>query len=335
MYIGSRKGIDRAMVEEAKVPFTGIHCGKLRRYFSFENFIDLLKLPIGIAQAVWYLTKMQPDVIFSKGGYVSVPVVVAGWLLRKRVILHESDVVPGLANKLCARLASDVCVSFQESVKYFKVKAPVHVVGNPVRKFVTSGRRKEGFKMTGFSRELPIVLVMGGSQGAQQVNKLVWRNLKRLLPICQVVHIAGRAKRGEELDALGLENYVQYDFVKEELPHLYAIADLIVTRAGANSLAEVAMLKKPSVLVPLGLEASRGDQIHNAKVFEKKGVSIALKSSFLDADTFFGAVEELVKYKSKLKEMRKSFEEFPENDAVDEIVELILGEEDKGVGARN
>jgi len=268
------------------------------------------------------ISKFRPDVIFSKGGFVSVPVVIAGWIARKRIIVHESDVIPGLANRVASKFAAEICVAFQETVKYFKGKK-VHVVGIPVRKEVSSGLKGKGYEMTKFNRDLPIVLVMGGSQGAQQVNVLVWRNLKRLLPICQIVHVCGYGKKGVALQALQLKNYCQFDFLENELPHLYAIADLIISRAGATALAEIALLKKPSVLVPLPLSSSRGDQIENARIFAKKKVAVVLDSDRVTADVFFEKVEDLVTHSSKLKQMVKNYEVFGENKSVEKITKII------------
>lgn len=323
LYIGSRSGSDKDVIAHCDVDFRGIYCGKLRRYFSFENFLDLFKIPIGIVQSLFIITKFKPDVVFSKGGFVSVPVVIAAWMARKRIVLHESDVVPGLANKIAAKFASDVCVAFKQATKHFRGKAVVHVTGNPVRSEIASGLKGKGDEMTGFNRELPVIMVMGGSQGAQQINKLVWRSLKKLLPVCQIIHICGKGKKGVSLDGLKLKNYKQFEFLTEGLPDLYAITDLVISRAGANSLAEIALLKKPSVLIPLPLSASRGDQIENAKVFEKAEVSVVLDPDAVNADEFSEVIVDLVTHVSKLQKMEKNYEDFAIEDAVGKIVELL------------
>lgn len=322
LYIGSRSGGDRKMVEEAGLRFQGVFCGKLRRYFSWENFLDFFKIPIGTLQALTIILRFRPDVIFSKGGFVSVPAVIAGWILRKRIILHESDVVPGLANRLMANLASEICVSFKESVKYFKNKK-VYITGNPVRSDILDGNKKKGLKLAELNDKLPIILVMGGSQGAQQLNKLVWKNLKKLLPICQIIHICGRGKAGVALKSLQLQGYKQFGFVKEDLKHLYAACDLVVMRSGANSLAEIALLQKPSVLVPLPLSASRGDQIHNARIFVKKGVSIMVDSDQITADDFGDILVETLQNDQKLANMQEAFKDWELGDSLEKITNII------------
>jgi UDP-N-acetylglucosamine--N-acetylmuramyl-(pentapeptide) pyrophosphoryl-undecaprenol N-acetylglucosamine transferase len=323
LYIGSNKGIDREMVEKAGIPFKGVHCGKLRRYFSWENLLDLFKIPIGICQSLSLISRFSPNLVFSKGGYVSIPVVIAAKLLGKKIIVHESDVVPGLANKICFRMADKILLSFPESAKYLdKFKEKLFVVGNPVRKEIMHGSKTQGYQLTKFNRELPIVLVMGGSQGAQKINQYIWSNLRELIPICQIIHICGSGKKGLALSGLGLKNYFQYEFVKEELAHFYAVCDLIITRAGANSIAEIMSLKKPAILIPLPKSSSRGDQIINAKIIQKKGLGLVLDQDKTDSREFLMKLKEFMNA-ANLETIGQRYQEIEQCDSLQEIVKII------------
>ena len=305
LYIGSRNGMEQKMIEEIGVPFVSISCGKLRRYFSFRNIVDFFRVPVGVVQAVAVLMKFKPDVIFCKGGFVSFPVAVAGWILRKPVILHESDVSPGLANRLCSRFASTICVSFEESKKYFRHKK-VLVTGNPVRRELALAKAENGLRFLGFSKDLPVVLVMGGSSGAEFINKMTWRNLEYLLPHYQVAHICGNGKVRDPEDLLRflkpehhqyLGHYRCFAFLDHELKDLYAAADVIVSRGGAVSLAEIDFFGKPAVLIPLGKSASRGDQILNVKAYAKDHVcKILFEGEFSDIE-FIDEIQKLYKHR--------------------------------------
>lgn len=278
MYVGSRSGLEREALEKfierrgfGRIEIREITCGKLRRYFSLRNFIDFFKVPIGIIQSFFIVLKFKPDVIFSKGGFVAVPVVIgarlAGLLGGKsaRIFIHESDVVPGLANRISARFADKIFVSFDESVKFFGKQAAgkVIVVGNPVRREIFGGSREVGLKMCGFNRFKSVILAMGGSQGALQVNNLVWNNLDELLKKYQVVHIVGKGNLNFGVKKPG---YKQFELLFDGLADVYACCEIVTSRGGANSLAEVASLRKKAVIIPLGEETSRGDQIKNAKI---------------------------------------------------------------------
>lgn len=268
MYIGSANGVEKSMVEKAGIPYRSVACGKFRRYFSVKNFIDIWKIPIGIFHAFLILRKFRPAVVFSKGGFVSVPVVIAAYWQHIPVIVHESDVRPGLANRVCAKYADKICVSFEETKKYLKKYArKIVFTGNPIRKSVLDGVIERGYKFTGLDKYRPVVLVMGGSQGAEQINKLVRDGLDELLKKFQVVHICGRGNLDIGLHKRG---YAQYEFLDEQMKDVYAISELVISRGGANSLAEIAALKKKALIIPLGTMASRGDQIENAEIFARK-----------------------------------------------------------------
>ena len=301
------------MVEKIGIPYKSVLCGKLRRYFSVDNLIDIFKIPVGIVQAYFILRKFRPEVVFSKGGFVSVPVVIAARWLGATVIIHESDVRPGLANRICARYADKVCVSFEETKKYLlKYARKIVYTGNPVRKSIMDGEVEKGYKFTGLDKHRPVVLVMGGSQGAQQINDLVNGGMNELLKRFQIVHIRGRGNLDIGLHKKG---YVQYEFLDEQMKDVYAISELVISRGGANSLAEIAALKKKALVIPLGTEASRGDQIENAQIFARKlgwGVMVGAVS----AEDFVKAVE--MTYRNTMNKGEKF------KNGVYDIVKLII-----------
>lgn len=299
----------------------------MRRYFSFRNFIDAFKVPIGILQCLAIAAKFKPQVIFSKGGYVSVPGVIACGIInffRKilrreqiNLLVHESDAVPGMANKIGAKFADKVLVSFEESLKYFKFKGQkvsdrVLVTGNPVRPEIFKGEREKGFKLCGFNKFKPVILAMGGSLGAMQINNLVWENLEELLKKYQVVHVTGKGNLNFGLKKPG---YKQFELLYEELKDVYSISDLVITRGGANALSEAASLHKKAVVIPLGMESSRGDQITNARICgEKYGWQVLFGE--VTADQFLRAIEIAIKEDFKEKEI-------PHKKASKKIVDLI------------
>lgn len=269
LYIGSRDGMEKKLVENAGVRYEGVSCGKLRRYFSVENFVDMFRVPIGLLQARRILKKFEPDVVFSKGGYVSVPVVMAARWLKIPVIVHESDISPGLANKICFKFAKKICVSFEETLAYLpkKLLKKVEYTGSPVREEILQGDAEVGYRLTGFDKHRPVILVIGGSQGAEQINELVRASLPELTKKFQIVHIVGKGNLDIGVNKHG---YVQYEFLGRELADVYAISEMVVTRGGANAMAELALLKKKVLVIPLSGEASRGDQEENAHLFVRK-----------------------------------------------------------------
>ena len=288
LYIGSTNGVSKSLVSKYGIKFKGVYCGKFRRYFSLQNFIDIFKVPIGIIQAYKALRSFKADIVFSKGGYVSLPVVLAAAKLKIPVVLHESDVVPGLANKIMAKFSKKICISFEETKKYFnKYYKKIIFTGNPVRTSILKGSTAKGLKFTGFNKNKPVILVIGGSQGARQINNLVRASLDELLKKFQIVHIRGKGNLDISIKKKG---YKQFEYLNEEMKDVYAIADLIISRGGANSLAEIANLKKKAVIIPLGTSASRGDQIENAKVFANK-IGWSILSGDIKLEDFVSTVK--------------------------------------------
>ena len=316
-YIGSYNGMERKLIENADIPYDGISSGKLRRYFDLKNFSDPFRVLKGYAEALKLLKKYKPDVLFSKGGFVAVPVVLAARHYHIPTIIHESDMTPGLANKLCIPSAKWVCCNFPETLKYLPGEKAV-LTGSPIREELLQGDRLAGLQYTNLSAAKPIILVIGGSLGSVKVNGAVRSILPKLLEQFQVIHICGKGNLDESL--IGTCGYVQYEYVDSPLRHLFAAADLIVSRAGANSICEILALRKPNVLIPLSAAASRGDQILNANSFAKQGYSTVLEEEQVTDSTLFEAIHNTY-------ENRRTFIENMEkshlNNAVDTIMKLI------------
>lgn len=316
-YIGSYNGIERRLMEEAGIPYDGISSGKLRRYFDVKNFSDPLRVLKGYAESLKLIRKYKPDVLFSKGGFVAVPVVLAAKHYKVPVIIHESDMTPGLANKICIPSAKKVCCNFPETLKYLPADKAV-LTGSPIREELLSGDRLSGLQYAHLSADLPVILVIGGSLGSVTVNQAVRSILPELLKKFQVIHICGKGNLDESL--IGTKGYVQYEYVDKPLRHLFAAADLVISRAGANSICEILALRKPNILIPLSAAASRGDQILNAKSFAAQGFSTLLQEEELTAETLRRAIDDT--YQNRQTFMDKMAESHL-NNAIDTIMGLI------------
>lgn len=289
-YIGSYDGIEKRLIEDYKIPYYGISTGKLRRYFDPKNFSDPFRVIKGFSEAKKILKTLKPDVVFSKGGFVSVPVVRAAAALKIPCIIHESDMTPGLANKLCIPVASKVCCNFPETLQNLPAEKAV-LTGSPIREELTKGNKFRAMELCQFSSGKPVILVIGGSLGASGVNTLVRDALPQLLEDFQVVHICGKDKVDNLL--LNTPGYKQFEYVKEDLKDLFAMADVVISRAGANAICELLALRKPSLLIPLPASSSRGDQILNAKSFESQGFSMVANEEDLTPFTLVEKVHEL------------------------------------------
>lgn len=316
-YIGSYQGIEKKLIENAGIPYHGISSGKLRRYFDLKNFSDPFRVLKGYGEALKLLKEYKPDVVFSKGGFVAVPVVLAAKHYKIPTIIHESDMTPGLANKICIPSAQKVCCNFPETLKYLPQEKAV-LTGSPIRKELLEGDRLSGLQYAHLSANRPVILVIGGSLGSVTVNNAVRKILPRLLSQYQVVHICGKGNLDEGL--IGTAGYVQYEYVDAPLKHLFAAADVIVSRAGANSICEILALRKPNVLIPLSAAASRGDQILNARSFENQGFSTVLEEESLTEDSLYQAITATDQNRSQFI---SSMEQSPLSNAVDTIISLI------------
>lgn len=316
-YIGSYQGIEKKLIENAGIPYHGISSGKLRRYFDVKNFSDPFRVLKGYGEALKILKTYKPDVVFSKGGFVAVPVVLAAKHFKIPTIIHESDMTPGLANKICIPSAAKVCCNFPETLNYLPKEKAV-LTGSPIRKELLEGDRLSGLQYTGLSANRPVILVIGGSLGSVTVNNAVRKILPKLLPQYQIIHICGKGNLDQSL--INTPGYIQYEYVDAPLKHLFAAADLIISRAGANSICEILALRKPNILIPLSAAASRGDQILNARSFEKQGFSTVLEEENLTEDSLYQAISSTDQKRAKFI---SAMEQSTLSNAVDSIIALI------------
>lgn len=301
LYVGSKNGMEAELIPREGYRFQAISCGKLRRYFSLKNFFDGFRTIAGIIQSMMIIRRFKPEIIFCKGGYVSLPVALAGAILGKPVVIHESDLKMGLANKIAARGARAICVSFPETAELMRKDKRVVFTGNPVRAELKDGNRSKGFRFTGLTEGKPVILVMGGSQGADFINDLIAKNLLDLLKHYQLVQVWGKGKMPHQPD---LKGYFACEYLGAELKDIYAISDLIISRAGANSLAEIEYLGKPAILIPL-LKGSRGDQIENAESFAYHNSAIVISEKAKKVD-LLGNIEKLLRGRSNQSKPKTS-----------------------------
>ncbi len=297
-YIGSKGGMEEDLVKQfPAVEYKSVLTGKLRRYFSLKNLVDMVKIPLGCLEACALVHKINPDIIFSKGGFVSFPVVVGGFVNRKKIFMHESDITPGLANKLSLPFVSTFFTTFPETVNAVKQKAKVRCVGPVMSPRLFNGSREAGAKFAGLEADKPTVMFIGGSLGAKSLNNAVQQNLDKLLAKYQVIHIAGKSGFNPDLKGRG---YVQYEYVDKELKDLMALADVVISRAGSNAIFELASLNKPMILVPLPNTSSRGEQSLNARNFKAKGFAeIIADENIADEQTLLTAIEDTFTQKAQ------------------------------------
>ncbi len=316
-YIGSYNGIEKNLIEKFDIPYHGISSGKLRRYFSMQNFTDPFRVLKGFGEAKKLLKTLKPDVIFSKGGFVSVPVVVAGKQCRIPTIIHESDMTPGLANKLAIPSATKVCCNFPETLIHLPKEKAV-LTGSPIRQELLAGSRDAALSFCNLKGDKPVILIIGGSLGSVVVNDAVRSILPKLLLNFHVVHICGKNKIDESLKTC--EGYVQFEYIQDELKDLFALSDIVISRAGANAICELLALHKPTLLIPLSAKASRGDQILNARSFERQGYSVVLEEEELTSSKLLSAVQTLYdKRDAYIAAMKQS----SQHDSIQTILKLI------------
>lgn len=316
-YIGSYEGIESKLIADLGIPYYGIASGKLRRYIDPRNLSDPFKVLTGCGQARKLLKRINPDIVFSKGGFVSVPVVVAAKSRHIPCIIHESDMTPGLANKICIPCAQRVCTNFPETMNHIPKHKGV-LTGSPIRQELFEGNKERGLKFCGFHASKPVILIIGGSLGAVRVNEAVRAILPQLLKDYQIIHLCGKGKIEESLK--GTEGYVQFEYIKGELCDLMAAADVMISRAGANAICEILALRKPNILIPLSAQASRGDQILNAASFEKQGYSIVIQEEELSDERLLDAVNTAYKNQAQFV---KAMERSQLNNSIEKIVGLI------------
>lgn len=321
IFIGSNSGLEEKLLADLQVSYFGIKTGKLRRYFSLKNLLDAFLIPIGVLQALLILLRMKPKALFSKGGYVAFPVVIAAWLLRIPVVAHESDLSPGLATRLCTPFIKTQCVTFEQTKSDAR---KVVVSGTPIREFLKSGdpqRARDWLKITD---QRPVIVVVGGSLGAQSVNAIIRECITSLRERFTVIHVCGRGNLDASLQAT--DGYFQFEFVDQEWGNVLALADFVVSRAGANALFELLYLQKTNLLIPLPLSVSRGDQIENAEYAEVRGWSLVLPEERLNKETFMHSVDQLVTNQTRYQSNLTAF-------SVPDAVAVIVREIDAVISA--
>jgi len=317
-YIGSYEGIEKGLVEAENIKYYGIASGKLRRYFDLKNFTDPIRVIKGFTEAKHFLNVISPDVVFSKGGFVSVPVVKAASFLKIPVVIHESDMTPGLANKLSYSSAKKICCSFENTLSLIPNRKGV-LTGTPIRETLLKGSPSKAKKFVNMRDEgFPYLMVIGGSQGAQAVNEAIRSALPKLTEKFNVIHLCGKGKLDPTLNRY--RGYMQYEYISDELADLYSLADIVVSRAGSNAIFELLALKKPNLLIPLSTRGSRGDQILNASAFAKNGYSRVLSEENMNTETLLSSINEV--YTNRLDYIDR-MKNAPENNAVNTICEVI------------
>ena len=317
LYIGSYTGIEKELAGGAGLAYRGISSGKLRRYIDLKNLSDPFRVIKGYFQARKLMKEFRPDIVFSKGGFVAVPVTLAAKHCHIPVIAHESDMTPGLANKLAAPAATKICCNFPETCQYLP-KGKAVLSGSPIREEILTGSREAGLQTAGFDGSKPVLMIIGGSLGAVHVNDAVRSILPQLLEKYDIIHICGRGNLDQ--DKMELAGYRQFEYVKEELRDLFAAADIVISRAGANAICELLALHKPNLLIPLSAAASRGDQLLNAASFEKQGFSLVLQEEDMTDEALLSKVQELWE---RREEFAENMAASPYHNGVGIIIDLI------------
>lgn len=312
-YLGTKDGIERKLIADQGIAYHVINAGKLRRYLSRENMTDIFKVMRGFGDAFSLIRRLKPDLVFSKGGFVASPVVWAAYLNKVPAVIHESDITPGLANKLSFPFATRICYTFPETAEYISPNRSI-LTGLPVRTTLLQGDPNRGRKICGFSRTKPSIVVIGGSQGSEVINNLIRKNLKDLIKEFQVCHICGFGGLDQSFDKY--PGYKQFVYLKEELADIFAMADLVISRAGATTIFELLTLRKPNLLIPLSKKVSRGDQILNAQSFANQGFSHVLPEEI--------AEQSFLKMIRKTYQERKKLSSAMENGSVLNGIEKVL-----------
>lgn len=322
IWVGTENGLEREILAMEDIPFFAIKAGKWRRYFSLKNFTDFFRTIFGFFQAIKIILTFKPDLVLSAGGFVGVPVVFAAAFVRTKMIIHQQDLQPGLANKIMARLADKITVSFEESIKYFS-KEKTELTGNPVRAKVADSTKEIAYQHFNLEQNLPTLLVMGGSLGAEAINRLLFESVTELINFCQLIHIVGRGNQVEWQDkerfgALAAR-YHSYEYMFDELKHAYAAADLVVCRAGLSTLTELCFLAKPAVLIPI----SDNQQEENARYFDRKNAVVVQSEREITSEKFIELVRSLLADRGALKRLSFNIKQVMPENAADKYLEII------------
>lgn len=330
LYVGTGAQIEKEVMKAENIPIKYILAGKVRRYFSPLNFLDFFKAPIGFVQALWILLSFMPDVVFSKGGYVSAPVVIAAWIYNIPIIIHESDATPGTSNKILEKFSTRIAVAYPSAQKFFE-SSKTALLGNPVREGINQGSKEEARKIYNFTESKPVVLVLGGSQGSEVVNEAIIRVLPRLIQHCQIIHQTGEnnyekvvREAGEQGLKAGHDGYFATGFLNfESIKQAYALADLVISRAGANIIAEIAANAKPSILIPLQ-NSAQNHQKMNAYSLAEVGGTLVLEESNLGENIFFEKIEKILFNEELKKEMSEKISAFYHPKAAEYIADGLI-----------
>lgn len=332
-WIGSRDGIEARRVPASEIPYVAIPTGKLRRYWSWSNVLDLVvNVPAGIARAFVALGRLRPRVVFATGGFVALPVVLAAAIRRVPCVIHEQTAVPGLANRIAARFARRIAVTYAGSAGAFP-PAKVVLTGNPLRPELRAGSREDAIARFGLDLALPVIYVTGGAQGAQRINRAIGEILDALLERAQVIHQCGDnpatgdgawlLDRRERLPARLASRYTVVPYVGDELAGIYAIAALVVGRSGAGTLNECCHLGLPALYIPLP-GASGGEQAANARLVEEAGGCAVLPQAELTPARLLECLGRLLADPARLRAMGQRARALAVPDAVDRLVELLV-----------
>jgi UDP-N-acetylglucosamine--N-acetylmuramyl-(pentapeptide) pyrophosphoryl-undecaprenol N-acetylglucosamine transferase len=345
-YVGSMHGVEKRLAEEAGLDFVGVQSGKLRRafhwrgYLTLANLFDLFRVPVGVVQSLWHVWRFHPRVVFSTGGYVSVPSVIAGWLLRVPVLTHEQTVTVGLANRIAALFATRIALTFEGAAEELprRLRAKAFVTGNPVRAAIFAGDRQRAVQRFGFSSEdnaLPTVYVTGGAQGARVINRAVEAVLPELLQLCRVIHQCGRQPEGSEQDydrlqavadklPAGLRRcYFLTRFVGEEIGDAWALADVVLGRSGAGTVTEASALGKPAIFVPL-VPTGGDEQTRNARRSADAGAAVIIPNAELDGPRLLAELRPLLSDPARLKAMSAAALTLARPDAARDLAQALL-----------
>jgi UDP-N-acetylglucosamine--N-acetylmuramyl-(pentapeptide) pyrophosphoryl-undecaprenol N-acetylglucosamine transferase len=329
LFLGPNGELEKEAMEKEMIPAKKILSGKLRRYFSFSYISDPFKLPIGIVQSLWQLLVFMPDAVFSKGGYAGVPVVIAAWIYRIPIVIHESDIMPGLANQFAGKLAKRVLVSFPGAANFFSPEK-VEIAGNPIREELTKGSKEEAKKIFGLQEGRKIILVMGGSQGARVINESILRILPKLVKNFEVIHLTGGSEyenviqeAGRAGIKVGHSGYHPYPFLREEMAQALAVADLVISRAGANAVSEIAANGKSAIIIPIKSSANNHQEL-NAYALQEAGAAVVLEQDNLGENIFLEKIEEVMNNGELQFELSERIKKFYNPDAAEKIAGEII-----------
>jgi UDP-N-acetylglucosamine--N-acetylmuramyl-(pentapeptide) pyrophosphoryl-undecaprenol N-acetylglucosamine transferase len=330
LFLGPAGKMEKDLMAESGIPLKGITCGKMRRYFSFSNFTDFFKVPVGILQSLWFLLAYMPDVIFSKGGYASLPVVLAGWIYRIPIMIHESDSVPGTANSILGKFSDAVAVSYPQAEEYFP-PSQVVLTGNPLQEDIDQGDAQKAREKFSLVESKKVIFVLGGSQGSQIINEKILEVLPELLSKYQIIHQTGEQhiesvkKHSGEL-GIKIERDGYYpiaNYANEDLRDILKVANLVISRSGANSLSEIAANGKPAIFIPL-FGSANNHQKMNAYSLAKVGACIVLEENNLGKNIFLKNINELMENQELQNKLSQSIKAFYHPDAAERIAEEIL-----------